>query len=47
MDRLILETVFAKMDEIGYNGYVTVELYPYKTNPIDAALESMKYINSI
>lgn len=41
------KTVFAKMDEIGYDGYVTVELYPYKTNPVDAALESMKYISSI
>ncbi len=40
-------TVFAKIDEIEYDGYVTVELYPYKTNPIDAASESMKYINSI
>ena len=40
-------TVFAKMDEIGYDGYVTVELYPYKENPIGAALESMNYINSL
>ena len=40
-------TVFAKMDEIGYDGYITVELYPYKENPIGAALESMNYINSL
>lgn len=40
-------TVFATMNEIGYDGYVTVELYPYKTNPIEAASESMKYLNSI
>jgi sugar phosphate isomerase/epimerase len=41
------KSVFAKINEIGYNGYVTVELYPYKTNPIYAAVESIKYINSI
>ena len=40
-------TVFAKIKEIEYEGYVTVELYPYKRNPIAAALESMKYINSL
>lgn len=40
-------TVFATIDEIGYDGYVTVELYPYKTNPIEAASESMKYLKSI
>lgn len=40
-------SAFAKMREIGYNGYVTVELYPYKENPIGAALESMHFINSL
>ena len=39
--------VFAKLDEISYDGYITVELYPYKTNPIAAASESMKFLNSI
>jgi len=39
--------VFATMDKIGYDGYITVELYPYKTNPVEAASISMKYLNSI
>ncbi|TVP41679.1 sugar phosphate isomerase/epimerase family protein [Candidatus Nitrosocosmicus arcticus] len=39
--------VLATMDKIGYDGYVTVELYPYKTNPVEAASISMKYLNSI
>ena len=39
--------VFATINEIGYDGYVTVELYPYKINPIEAAAESMKYLKSI
>ncbi len=39
--------VFESMENIGYNGFVTVELYPYKTNPIEAALTSMNYLNSI
>ena len=39
--------VFATISEIGYEGYVTVELYPYKINPIEAASESMKYLKSI
>ncbi|MDN5845499.1 MAG: sugar phosphate isomerase/epimerase [Candidatus Nitrosocosmicus sp.] len=41
------KTVFATINEIGYDGYVTVELYPYKTNPIEAASESLRYLNSI
>jgi len=40
-------TVFVTMNEIAYDGYVTVELYPYKTNPVEAASISMKYLNSI
>ena len=41
------KTVFATIKKIGYEGYVTVELYPYKTNPVEAASESMKYLSSI
>ena len=41
------KSVFESIDKIGYYGFVTVELYPYKENPIEAALTSMDFINSI
>jgi sugar phosphate isomerase/epimerase len=41
------KTVFESIEKINYNGFVTVELYPYKKNPIEAASTSMKYLNSI
>ena len=41
------KTVFESMEKINYNGFVTVELYPYKKNPIEAASASMNFINSI
>jgi sugar phosphate isomerase/epimerase len=33
--------------EIGFDGFITVELYPYKDNPSQAALKSFKYLNEI
>ena len=41
------KTVFKSMEKINYNGFVTVELYPYKRNPIEAAKTSMHFLNSI
>jgi sugar phosphate isomerase/epimerase len=35
------------MDDIGYDGYVTVELYPYQENPVEAAKEAYDYLCSI
>ena len=32
--------VFSAMNDIGYDGYVTVELYPYQENPVEAAREA-------
>jgi sugar phosphate isomerase/epimerase len=40
-------SVFESIDKINYNGFVTVELYPYKKNPIEAAETSMNFLNSI
>jgi sugar phosphate isomerase/epimerase len=40
-------SVFNAMDDIGYRGFVTVELYPYQDNPIDAAKEAFDYLCSI
>jgi sugar phosphate isomerase/epimerase len=40
-------SVFDAMDDIGYRGFVTVELYPYQDNPIYAAKEAYSYLCSI
>ena len=39
--------VFKAMDDIGYRGYVTVELYPYQDDPVQAAKEAHDYLCSI
>ena len=41
------ESVFNAMNEIGYHGFVTVELYPYQSNPIDAAKMAFDYLRDI
>jgi sugar phosphate isomerase/epimerase len=40
-------SVFAAMEEIGYDGFVTVELYPYQDSPVEAAKEAYDYLCSI
>lgn len=40
-------SVFDAMDDIGYREFVTVELYPYQDNPVDAAKEAYDYLCSI
>ena len=40
-------SVFDAMDDIDYRGFVTVELYPYQDNPIDAAKEAYDYLCNI
>jgi sugar phosphate isomerase/epimerase len=39
--------VFDAMDDISYRGFVTVELYPYQDNPVQAAEEAYSYLCSI
>lgn len=39
--------VFDAMDDIGYNGFVTIELYPYQDNPVRAAEEAYTYLCNI
>ncbi|MGI0093416.1 MAG: sugar phosphate isomerase/epimerase family protein [Nitrosotalea sp.] len=39
--------VFKAMKEIGYNGFVTVELYPYQSNPVEAAQKAFDYLRDI
>jgi sugar phosphate isomerase/epimerase len=40
-------SVFDAIDDIGYRGFVTVELYPYQDNPIEAAKEAYDYLCNI
>ncbi|MFL6478934.1 MAG: sugar phosphate isomerase/epimerase family protein [Nitrososphaera sp.] len=39
-----IRSVFDAVDDIGYRGFVTVELYPYQDNPVDAAKEAYNYL---
>ncbi len=39
--------VFRSLADIGYDGFITVELYPYKENPKEAATRSYKYLTNI
>lgn len=39
--------VFKSIRKIDFKGFVTVELYPYKENPQEAAIQSLKYIENL
>jgi sugar phosphate isomerase/epimerase len=39
-----LETTLAAIQRTGYNGWVTIELYPYIDQPDDAAREARRYL---
>jgi len=39
--------VFEAMEEIGYGGFVTAELYPYQSNPVEAAQKTFDYLRGI
>lgn len=39
--------VFDAMDDIGYDGFVTVELYPYQDDPVQAAREAYDHLCKI
>jgi sugar phosphate isomerase/epimerase len=40
-------SVFRAIEEVGYKGFVTVELYPYQDDPIEAAKVAYEYLNDI
>ncbi|HYZ96750.1 MAG TPA: sugar phosphate isomerase/epimerase family protein [Nitrososphaeraceae archaeon] len=44
MGSIDFEQVFDTIKNIGYKGFVTVELYPYQDNPIDIARQSYNYL---
>ena len=39
--------IFIALSEINYDGYITVELYPYLENPSAAAQEAINFLNSV
>lgn len=41
------DAVFTAINEIGYQGFVTVELYPYQSDPIGAAQKAFDYLKEI
>ncbi len=42
-----IESVFRSMKDIGYEGFITIELYPYQESPINAAKNGLKFIKSL
>jgi len=42
-----IESMFKSMKDIGYEGFITIELYPYQECPIKAAKNAMKFIKSL
>ena len=42
-----LRAVLKAISDIGYNGFITVELYPYQDDPVYAARQAYDYLNSI
>ncbi|MDH3610805.1 MAG: sugar phosphate isomerase/epimerase [Nitrosopumilus sp.] len=39
--------IFHALSEINYDGYVTIELYPYLDNPFNAAQDARNFLNSM
>ena len=39
--------VFKSIKDISFDGFVTVELYPYKDTPQEAAISSLKYLQTL
>jgi sugar phosphate isomerase/epimerase len=41
------KSIFQALNEINYDGFVTVELYPYQDNPQEAAKKSLEFLSSV
>jgi sugar phosphate isomerase/epimerase len=42
-----LKGVLESIHEIAYDGFITVELYPYEDNPVDTAKTALEYLKGI
>jgi sugar phosphate isomerase/epimerase len=38
------KSIFDALKDIKYNGFISVELYPYQDNPVDAGKESLRFL---
>jgi len=47
MGAIDFASVFDAIDDIGYDGFVTVELYPYENQPIEAAERALSYLQAL
>jgi sugar phosphate isomerase/epimerase len=43
---LEFDSIFAAMENIGYNGFVTVELYTYEDRPVEAAKHAVDFLKN-
>lgn len=42
-----IDSALMSLKDIGYDGFITVELYPYQDRPVYAAKQAMKFIKSL
>ncbi len=42
-----IDSALMSLKDIGYDGFITVELYPYQDHPVYAAKQAMKFIKSL
>jgi len=42
-----IKDVLLAIKDTGYKGFVTIELYPYKNDPVGAATQSLRYVNGL
>ena len=47
MGAIDLKKVLDAIDGIGYDGFVTVELYPYEDQPIEAARLALSHLQTL
>ena len=42
-----IDSVLRSLKDIGYEGFITIELYPYQEYPKDAAKQAMEFVKSL
>lgn len=47
MGAIDLPAVLQAIDAIDYQGFVTIELYPYEDNPVEAARQALAYVRAL
>ena len=44
---VVFEPIFAALNDVNYDGYVSVEVFDYKPDPFTVAKQSIDYMESI